>query len=478
MRRAFLIGAVAALLAAPTVLAFFSGGYFDAPRLIATLAIWALVVVAAIVGTQPLPGAWPGRIALGGLALLTAWTGLSITWAPLSQPATASFVRMLMYLGVLIAATALLRDRGLRRVVEPALAGGALIVIGYGLAGRFLPAIVEQTASATADGRLEQPITYWNAEGALAAFGLVLCARLAGDGSRPAPMRAAAVAAAVPLGLGVYLSFSRGAIAAAIVGLIVLLAAAPTHAQLRAGLLAAGGAAVAAVLSAVLPENAVMLVALLAVMATVAWLHVLNGGSGDRIPWAAAVPKVALGAIALGLVVLVAAGLTERDDENLSQRRGAERLASVQSQRYEYWSVGIDAFADHPLNGTGAGGFRVEWQRERPEPDTALEVHSLPLEMGVELGIVGLLGFGLFAGGIAAAAAAALRRKDALAPGAAAGVTVFALHAAIDWDWQLPAVTLPALILAGALAATATRTDSAPAAAPPPRPSEPGRSPA
>ena len=29
------------------------------------------------------------------------------------------------------------------------------------------------------------------------------------------------------------------------------------------------------------------------------------------------------------------------------------------------------------------------------------------------------------------------------------------LHASIDWDWQLPAVTLPAIVLAGALIAIA-----------------------
>jgi hypothetical protein len=31
------------------------------------------------------------------------------------------------------------------------------------------------------------------------------------------------------------------------------------------------------------------------------------------------------------------------------------------------------------------------------------------------------------------------------------------LHAAIDWDWQLPAVTLPAVILAGGLLAASER---------------------
>jgi hypothetical protein len=43
--------------------------------------------------------------------------------------------------------------------------------------------------------------------------------------------------------------------------------------------------------------------------------------------------------------------------------------------------------------------------------------------------------------------ALAIRRGFA-AP--AAGLAVFALHAGVDWDWQLPAVTLAALALAAA----------------------------
>ena len=40
-----------------------------------------------------------------------------------------------------------------------------------------------------------------------------------------------------------------------------------------------------------------------------------------------------------------------------------------------------------------------------------------------------------------------------LAAGPAAACTAWAVHATIDWDWQIPAVTLPAVILAGCLIA-------------------------
>jgi hypothetical protein len=38
-----------------------------------------------------------------------------------------------------------------------------------------------------------------------------------------------------------------------------------------------------------------------------------------------------------------------------------------------------------------------------------------------------------------------------------AALVVWALHASIDWDWELPAVTLPALAAAGLLLATSER---------------------
>ena len=95
----------------------------------------------------------------------------------------------------------------------------------------------------------------------------------------------------------------------------------------------------------------------------------------------------------------------------------------------------------------------MEWVRERPVTEAVREVHSLPLEMAAELGLPGLLGLGMLVGGVAVAGRRALRRGSLLAPGAAAALTVWGIHASIDWDWQIPAVTLLAVVLAGGLIA-------------------------
>jgi hypothetical protein len=484
MRRAVPAIAAATLLAGPTVLAFFSGGYFIQPRLWAGLAMWAVVLLAVAVSPRPLPRSRAGRAALLGLAALAAWSAVSVAWAPLAGPAIESVQRLVLYLGALLAAAAFARTGPLARAAEPALAAGVLIVMGYALAGRLLPGLLHLAHSAKAGGRLEQPITYWNSEGALAAVGLVLVARLRAAGDRPAWLRVAAAAGAVPLGAAVYLSYSRGAIAAAVVGLIVLVAALPTRGQLRAAVQAAAGAVLAALICAALGpvadrtgtlaaqerDGAIVLVALIVLAAVAALVARRTGRASaeERLSFAHRLPAVAVGVVVVAAAGLVVGGLGEKG--SASNKAGAARLASVSSNRYEYWRVGARAFAAHPLDGLGAAGFRTYWTRHRSIDEGVLEVHSIELEMAAELGLVGLAAFALFVGGIGVSARRALRRAPPLAAGPIAAATTWLLHATIDWDWQMPAVTLPALILAGLLIA---QGDSEPANGPASRRAEP-----
>jgi hypothetical protein len=484
VRRAVLPIAAAVLLLGPTVLAFRSGGYFKEPRLIAALVAWVLVLVVALAGPRPLPERAPGWAVLGGLGFLTAWTALSLTWAPISSAAADSVQRLLLYLGVLIAAISLLRVPRVARTLEPALAAGVVIVIGYGLAGRLLPGLIEMSGSAGSMGRLEQPITYWNAEGELAAMGLVLCARLAGDTTRPAPARALAASVCPLLGMGVYLTYSRGAIAAGVVGLVVLLATAPTRPQLRAVIAAALSAVVAGACSALFRgvaslsggpgaqerDGALMLALLvllsaLAAFAAVRWARAEQAQAQTaRLSFARRLPAVAAAAVALVVIGLIVGGLGERgasEPERLKKASGI-RLTTVESRRYDYWRIGLDAFVREPILGIGAGGYRSEWLRERPVKEGVREVHSLELGFAAELGLPGLLGVLVMLGGVIAAGRRALIGGHAIAAGCCAASTVWLLHASIDWDWELPAVTLPVVVMAGALIAASEAPERSP----------------
>ncbi|MGB9185276.1 MAG: O-antigen ligase family protein [Solirubrobacteraceae bacterium] len=467
------------LLAAPTALAFFSGGYFDEARAWAGAGVWLAVVVAALAGAR-VPRERSAWLALGSLALLAAWTLLSLTWAPIAGRAYHAGQIAILYLGALLAAATLLRGR-LLSWVEPALAAGTVIVVGYGLAGRLLPGWLHYARSVSAGGRLEQPLTYWNAMGELAALGLVLCARLAGDRARPRGLRAAAVAACAPLGLGLYVSFSRGALFAGLAGLIALLTMAPRREQLQ-GIAASLAAAVLAALASAAfsgvtalsgslssreTQGAIVLLLLVVVAGLTGTAHYILGNRGvqgelrlpPRTPW------IAAGAIAIGLALAIVVGARESSVRSQALAGGATRLVSLQSNRYDYWSVAIRAFASSPLHGVGAGGWSVDWLRWRHVNEAAQDAHSLPLQTLAELGLVGIVLLAGFVTGVVLAAARALRRSRS-AVGPAAAVVAYFAHSPLDWDWQMPALTLVAIALIGALLAIGdTDATSGPAAA-------------
>ncbi len=466
--------AVAVILAGPTILAFRSGGYFDQPRLGAGIVAWTLVALGAVLSPVPLPRSRPGRLAVLGLVALTALVGLSILWAPVRGPAQADLQRLLLYAGAFLAGIAFLRRPAGLRLVEPAFAAGTLVVVGYGLAGRLLPGIVTQTASTSAIGRLEQPLTYWNATGMLAACGVVLALRVAAEGTRDVRMRAAAAAAVVPLGLGVYLSFSRGALLALGLGLVVLVALTRERGQLRVVAVGVVTATAASVAGALLPavraleggagtrerEGLVMLVVLVALMGLAAFAQRRLAARPDGAPLSA--PRV----LAAALVVLLVGGFLFAAGGDGSRggqpRQGADsrRLTSLESNRYDYWKVAADQFAGAPLAGEGSGSFRVAWRRERTIDDPALDAHSIYIETAGELGLLGLLALGLFLAGVAWAAVLALRADRAAAAGAVAALAALALHAGLDWDWEMPALALLGVLLAAALVnAAETSTD-------------------
>jgi len=142
-------------------------------------------------------------------------------------------------------------------------------------------------------------------------------------------------------------------------------------------------------------------------------------------------------------------GSASSNDANLNRR-----LFSLSgSSRSDEWRIALRRFRDHPVAGSGAGTYELYWVRERPNDLKVRDAHSLYLEVLGELGIVGLL---LVAAPLVLAAVAVVRaRRSPLIPAAGAVVAAYAVHAGIDWDWEMPAVTLAAFAAAAAAIAVA-----------------------
>ena len=208
-------------------------------------------------------------------------------------------------------------------------------------------------------------------------------------------------------------------------------------------------------------QGAAMLAVLIALGAAAAWAAPREQAQVQLAPLRVAALAVLAVAVA-GTVLAVTQA--ERRGGTDTPEAGAGRLASVQSNRYDYWRVAMRSFADHPLAGVGSAGFRVEWLRERPFRESVRDAHSLYLETAAELGLAGLACLFALFGGVAAGAARARRRAGPVVAPAIAGTATWAVHAGIDWDWELPALSLLALLLAARLLATSEPAEYAPAA--------------
>jgi O-antigen ligase len=118
-------------------------------------------------------------------------------------------------------------------------------------------------------------------------------------------------------------------------------------------------------------------------------------------------------------------------------------LDTTSSFRTAYWRVALEETRARPLLGSGAGSFHVTWERRGLDGVFVRDAHSLYVEALSELGPLGLA---LTLALVAIPIATAIRRRgDPLVAAAGAGFVVFAVHAGLDWDWEMPVVTLAGL---------------------------------
>jgi O-antigen ligase len=455
------------------------GGYFPpAWGWTALVSLW-MVIAWLLLGRAALHG---GRLAgafAGGLAALAAWTWLSLVWTDNTTQTVLEGFRMLAYAGVGAALVLVVR-----RETAPALLRGVLgalvLVSTYGLATRLFPDRLG-TYDPVSEYRLSEPLGYWNGFGIFVAVGLLLALGAAAH-ERSIVVRSAAAASCVVLLPALYFTFSRGAWIALLAGLAAAVALDPRRLQLIVTLLVVGAPALVAAaigssyegltrrdspLSVVTEQGGelaivIALLALVAAGATVALAAAerrFEPGRDVRLAFAALVAVVALGAAAA--VVVRFGGPVDMVEEaydafttapegsptDLSQRL----FTFTGSYRPEIWEEAWNQFADNTLLGGGAGTYEQYWNEHRPIDHKVRDAHNLYLET---LGELGPIGFALLLVVLAAPIAAAVgTRGHPLAAGAFGAYVAYVVHAGVDWDWELPAVTVAALACAAALIA-------------------------
>jgi tetratricopeptide (TPR) repeat protein len=138
--------------------------------------------------------------------------------------------------------------------------------------------------------------------------------------------------------------------------------------------------------------------------------------------------------------------------------------AGLGSNRYDFYRVSLDVFADHPIAGSGVDNFFQDYLERGTSNETPSYPHNLALRTLAETGIVGtLLLLGAFAAALAAAWRA-MRVPDPLsatvAGGAVVGFAYWVLHGMTDWFWEWAGLGAPAFALLGLACALAPRAEA------------------
>jgi O-Antigen ligase len=463
-----------------------NGGYSATTGGWSSVALCAIAAVFVALSGVPRLGAVEA-IVLAAMVALSAWTFASAIWSVSVTRSPLEGERSLVYVSGLTVALLLSRR-----------AGGRAIVIGtwlaitavstYALLTRVFPeqfGVYDQVSG----NRLSSPLGYWNALGLFAAIGCVLALGLAARAV--VWVRMAAAASTVVLVLTLYFTFGRGAWVALFVGVLaavvfdrrrlqfvvttLVVAAWPAIAVCYASRAHALTRVDVPISAAQKDGHAVAVISVIVLTIAALSMLVLETLEGrSRLTRSRALRWAFVALVACGLAVSISVVL-HRYGSPVRIARDAwhsfvtplpvkapnlnARLFTLSANgRIDHWRVAVHEFERHPLLGSGAGTYGEYWFQLRPSAFIAHDAHSVYLETLAELGPIGLALLVLVLGGLVVAAA---RSASPLAPAAVGALAAYALHAAADWDWEVPALLLaamlPALAVAGAEASRSGR---------------------
>jgi hypothetical protein len=471
--------------------------YTEVALMIAGAVLCALAIVVPRAARTPsrLRGIW----VLAAFFALAIYTGFSINWSLMPSDSWLETNRTLAYAMVLAGGWGLGRLAPRRwSAILGGVAVGAVLLAAWGVLTKVFPAAL---ASGDTLARLRPPFEYWNSVGLAAALALPPLLWLAARRSGHQAINALAWPALGIMLVSLLLSYSRGALLAAAIGVALWLAIVP----LRLRALLALGCSLVATLPLVLwafaqdglagdgAQTALRvdagqgfgaLLLLLLVCLTVAGLAA--GFLSDVHPPTprarARASRVLFGALltvpAVAILLLVNApgGLSGQVSKAWRQAtdpaisgpsNSPQRLTATSSGRARYWSEAMKIHAQAPWLGAGAGAYGTLRLRYRLDARTSRHAHGYVVQTLADLGWVGL-GLSLLATLAwltSAVRVLGLQRRvrgipwDAERVGLAtlaAVAFIFGLHSTIDWTWFVPGNVVPALLCAGWVASRAT----------------------
>ena len=475
-------GPVVVAAAATFLLAYDNGAYsVSSWGGIAVGVAWALAFGAMLrlwpVERVPWIG-WAIAASLTGYMLVSA---LSVLWASDADRALESTNRIGLYVLVYVAVGV----AGFRTVLARWLDGAAIGVVAIGViafASRTLPALLPGDRNLIdvlpqVVNRLSYPVGYWNGLGLLVALAIPLLLRAA-----VTPGLWIRVLAMTPfplLATVVYMTSSRGAMVACAIGAAVFVTLAEERVVAAAtASIAAGGSAVAIVAIAHYralvnhPESgpavaqgrsAIVVILLVSLFTAALYLAAfdlvrLSARTRERLP-----RLLLIAAIPIAVVALVLSHPVERLRAFTAPPAAAAaapaphgtdpvqaHLRSLGSTgRWQQWEASLAEFRAHPIGGGGAGSFEAWWLEHGSIAGYVKYGHSIYFETLGELGIAGALCIAAFAalamlGSIARTRRARGPRRTTFAA-LTAIVIAYLFSTAIDWMWQLPAVTILAI---------------------------------
>ncbi|HEX9378937.1 MAG TPA: O-antigen ligase family protein [Gaiellaceae bacterium] len=472
-------GLAAALVAfAPLVgLAGAQGGFFPSAWGWATFPLlWIAALALALREHVRLSGS--ERVFLALLVALTLWILLSATWSVAPAASILESQRGLLYVAGASAALVVSRSRDVRRLLGGLLAGVCAIA-AFSLATRLLPDRIG-VYDATSVYRLAQPIGYWNGLAIFTGMGALVALAFA-TRARSLHVRAACAGALVLLLPTFYFTFGRGAWIALAVGVLAAVAIDPRRLQLLAGLLALAPIPAVAVLAASREPGlthagaalgravhdghrlALVLLLLAAANATVAIAFALaerrlEPAAGARRAFAVAVALVVVAGIA-GVFVRYGGPTTlaqkgyrafKAPPPHVQGNLNKRLLSFSGNGRAALWRLAWDDARKHTVTGAGAGTYeRYFLAHPSSELGRVRDAHGLYIETLAELGPLGLI---LLLGALVLPLTVlGAARRHPLVPGAAGAYAAYLVHTGVDWDWELPAVTLTGVLCGAAI---------------------------